>query len=77
MAKFEVQFLREETTIERCCVEVEAATAEEAMERVRLHYIEGEPVLTDEEAYTEQHLKCLGIEDSRPVEIEDAREVAP
>jgi hypothetical protein len=75
MAKYEVRFIREEVSIERCYVEVEAASPEDAMERVRLHYMEGESALTTEETYTEEHLKCCGVEESRVVEIEDAREL--
>ena len=75
MPRFEVEFIREETSVERYSVEVEAETAEAAQEKVRLHYLEGEPSLTAEEEHTETHEKCLGVEDSVVVQVWDAREI--
>lgn len=75
MARYEVEFIREETSVERYSVEVEADSAEAAREKVRLHYMEGESTLTKEEEYTETHAKCLGIEDSEVTQVWDAREV--
>ena len=75
MARYEVEFIREETSVERYSVEVEADSAEAAREKVRLHYMEGEGTLTEDEEHTETHGKCLGVEDSEVTQVWDAREV--
>lgn len=77
MPRFEVEFIREETSVERYSVEVEAESAEAAREKVRLHYMEGDETLTEEEERTETHEKCLGVEDSMVVQVWDAREIEP
>lgn len=73
MARFEVEFIREETSVERYSVLVEADSAEAAREKVRLHYMEGEETLTDEEENTETHEKCLVVEDSEVTQVWEAR----
>ena len=75
MARYEVEFIREETSVERYSVEVEAESAEAAREKVRLHYLEGERTLTEEEEATESHGKSLGIEDSEVTQVWDAKEI--
>ena len=69
MANYCVAFVRKEITYERYYVNVEADSEAEALERTRLHYMEGESVLTEDEESTEYHSKTLDCDGGDVVEI--------
>ncbi len=74
MKQFWVDIIRREESYERYCVLVSGESAEDAQQRVREHYIDGAGTLSQDEEYTEEHSKSLGVEGSEVVDIGKAQE---
>jgi len=75
MKEYWVDIVRREVTFERNCILVEAESAEQAIERVREHYLGKGDVLTCGEEMSEQHSKHLETDESIVVAIGDAEAV--